>query len=205
MSDRLSPPGLLAGREVALAYSAVVLSVAAALQALPVDRRTELVLALSTDPDALLRHPLRNLLLSPFVVPSLCGLWLVPGAVLAVAAVQHRDGMLRAAIVALLGHAAVSVAVAMLLERDDDAPQTAAAADVGVSYVLAVAAGLAAGRLPRPYAVPAAVAGTVLAGGLLLTGRTSTDAGHLLAWLTGLAIAAVAVAGSRRRDASCST
>lgn len=202
MTDRPSPSDLLAGRQVALAYCAVVLAVAAALQAFPPDRRTELVLAVSTDPDGLLQHPLRSLLLSPFVVPSLSGLWLLPGAVVAVAAVQRRYGMLRAALVVLLGHAAVSAAVAVLLEGDDDAPQTAAAADVGVSYVLAVAAGLAAGRLRRPYAVPAAVAGTVLVGGLLVAGRTSTDAGHLLAWLTGLS---VAVAASRRRSAPCST
>lgn len=171
MSDPPSRSDLLAGRQVALAYSAVVLTVAVGLQALPPDRHTELVLAVSTDPDGLLQHPVRSLLLRPFVVPTLTGLWLLPAVAVSVAGVEHRYGMLRAALGGMLGHAAVSTAAAVLLERDCDAPHTAAAADVGVSCVL-------------------------------LSGRTSTDAGRLLAWLTGLAVAG---AVGRRNAQPCST
>lgn len=202
MTGWTSRSGVLTGRQVALAYSAVVLAVAVGLQALPADLRTELVLAVSTDPDGLLQHPVRSLLLSPFVVPAPVGLWLLPAVGVALVAAQRRHGWRAAALAVLLGHAAVSTAVAVLLERDDDAPQTAAAADVGVSYVLGVAAGLTVGWLRAPWGVLAVLAGTAVTGGLLLAGRTSTDAGHLLAWATGLALA---VAARRRRALSCST
>lgn len=187
MSRRL-PGGL---RQVGLSYAAVVGTVALGLQALPGTTRTRLVLAVSTDPDGLLRHPARSLLLSAFVVPSLTGLWLLPGTVLAVGAVQRVFGARRAVLAAGAAHVTVSVLVAALLERTDDAPVTAATADVGVSYVLAASAGLALTTAPRCWLLGVGAFGTVVTGGLLVAGRTSTDAGHLLAWLLGLSAALV--------------
>lgn len=146
MSDPLSRSDLLAGRQVALAHSAVVLAVAAGLQTFPPDHRTALVLAVSTGPDAVLQDPVRCLLLRPFGIPTATGLWLLPGVVVSVAAVQGQPGMVRAALMGLHGHAAVSAVVAVLLERDDDAPRSAAAV-VGVGYVLGVTAGMVVGHL----------------------------------------------------------
>lgn len=177
---------VLQGREVALSYAGVVTVVALALQTASPSRRASLVLSVSTDPDRLLQHPVRSLLLSPFVVPTLAGLWQLPGVVLAVGAVQRSFGSRLAVLSGVIGHAAVSVAVAVLLERDDDAPATAAAADVGVSYVLAVAAGTALAKAPAHWAAAGAVAGTLITSALLAIGRTSTDVGHLLAWALGL-------------------
>lgn len=175
---------------MALAYVAVTALIAVMLQAIPDGSRDDLVLSVSTDPDRLLQHPVRSLLLSPFIIPTWVGLWLLPGVVLAVGAVQRAFGSLLAILNGVLGHAVVSVAVAVLLERDDDAPDTAATADVGVSYVLAVAAGTALANRPPRTAAAGAVVGTLVTGGLLALGRTSTDAGHLLAWLLGLSAAA---------------
>jgi len=186
MNERSTWSRVLQGREVALAYAGAVALVAVVLQTFPAGTRRELVLSVSTDPERLLQHPVRSLLLSPYVVPTLAGLWLLPGVVLAVGTVQRAWGSRSAILCGLLGHATVSVAVAVLLERDDEAPDTAAAADVGVSYVLAVAAGTALAKAPSRWAVAGAVVGTLITGGLLVLGRTSTDAGHLLAWLLGL-------------------
>lgn len=183
---------------VGLSYAAVVGAVALGLQALPGHTRTRLVLAVSTDPDRLLQHPARSLLLSAFVVPSLTGLWLLPGTVLAVGGVQRAFGARSAVLAGAAGHVAVSVIVAVLLERADDAPVTAASADVGVSYVLAVTAGLALSTATRWWLLMGATGGTAVTGGLLVAGRTSTDAGHLLAWLLGLA-AALVTRGQRPR------
>lgn len=203
MSDR--PANAHAqSRQVALSYAVVVTTVALGLQAVPASARRDLVLALSTDPDRLLQHPVRNLLLSPLVVPTLPGLWLLVGAVPAMVVVQRAFGRRVAVASGLLGHALVSVAVAVLLERDDEAPDSAAAADVGVSYVLAVTAGLALAALPMRWACAGALAGSAVTGTLLAVGRSSTDAGHLLGWLLGLALAGVL---RRRADTEdpCST
>lgn len=194
------------GRELGLAYAVVVAAATLTLLAAPAERRTELVLAVSTDPDRLLQHPVRSLLLSPLVVPELRGLVLLPVVGLTVGAVQSRFGTRVTVLAALLGHAAVSVSIAGLLERDDAAPDTAAAADVGVSYVLAVTAGVALVQLSPRRAVAGALAGTALTTGLLVAGRTSTDAGHLLAWLLGLALGALLRRRwSRAQEVACST
>ncbi|MCW2929025.1 MAG: hypothetical protein JWM86_2993 [Thermoleophilia bacterium] len=60
-----------------------------ALQMVSEPARTRLVLAVSMDADRLLAHPVRSLLISPFVVPVWSGLLLLPLVVLAVGAVQR--------------------------------------------------------------------------------------------------------------------
>lgn len=175
----------LRGREVGLAYALNVLPTAVALQLLAGPLRTRLVLAVSTDPDRLLAHPLRSLLVSPFVVPVWSGLLLLP-LVLTVGAVQRSLGAWVAVVAGILGHVSVSVLIALVLERDDDAPDTADAADVGVSYVLAVSAGLSLVQLRGRSLWAAALTGTAVLAVLLAVARTSTDAGHLVAWALGV-------------------
>ncbi len=176
------------GRQVALTYGAAVLLAALALQLLPLSRRTSFVLSVSTDPDALLAHPVRSLLLSPFVLPDLRGLLLLPVAVATLIVLQRCFGARTALVTAVLGHVLVSVGVAVLLERDVGPPESLGRADVGVSYVLATtaAASLAAG--PRWFAWTAAVIGAAALAGLVAVGRGSTDAGHLTGWLLGVAV-----------------
>lgn len=175
---------------VPLAYAGIVAATTVWVSRMPGSRRTAMILAVSTDPYRLYQHPVRSLLLSPFVVQGLPGLWLLPGTVLALGRVQQVIGARATIITGVLGHAAVSLTVAMLLERDDPTPEAIDSADVGVSYVLAIAAGLASMQAPTRWAATAAGLGTTLTGALLLLGRTSTDAGHLLAWLLGLALGA---------------
>lgn len=190
------------GRQVGLTYAAIVLPTTVALQLLPDSLRNRLVLAVSTDPDRLLAHPLRSLLISPFVVPVWRGLLLLPLVVLAVGAVQRSLGARAAVVAGLLGHVSVSVLIAVWLERDNDAPDTAASADVGVSYVLAMSAGLTLVRLRGRSAWVAALTGTALLAVLLAVGRTSTDAGHLAAWALGVAASLwLRTAGTKQRSA----
>lgn len=175
------------GQSLAWSYAGIVATAAVVLWALPGATRTGLVLAVSTDPHRLVLHPARSLLVSPFVVPRLSGLWLLPVAVLALGAAQRTLGARATMVTALLGHAMVSAVVAVLLERGDPVPDTVDSADVGVSYVLATVAGLVVAQAPRRWAWVGVMSGTALAGALLVAGRTSTDAGHLLAWGLGLA------------------
>lgn len=144
-----SATGLVRAGQVGVGYAGVVVLVTLALQALPRTARDRFVLAVSTDPDSLQRHPVRALLLSPFVVPAVSGLWLLAGLVLAFAVVQRRYDARRLVGWAWGGHAALSVGVAVLLERGETRPETAVGADVGVSYALAVAAGVAVLSGPR--------------------------------------------------------
>ncbi|MCU1673007.1 MAG: hypothetical protein JWN77_1120 [Frankiales bacterium] len=193
----------LRGRQVGLTYAAIVLPMTIALQMVSEPARTRLVLAVSTDPDRLLAHPVRSLLISPFVVPVWSGLLLLPLVVLVVGAVQRSLGALAAASAGVLGHVSVSVLIAVLLERDNDAPDTAGAADVGVSYVLAVSAGLALVQLRGRSAWAAALTGTTALAVPLAIGRTSTDAGHLAAWALGVAASlCLRTAATQRRSAA---
>lgn len=178
--------GLIRHRQVALAYGAAVLLGVVFLQLVPLAEQTRLVLSVSTDPDGLLAHPLRSLLLSPFVLPDLSGLLLLPVAVTSLLVLQRHFGARLTLTTAALGHVLTSVGVAVLLERDQGPPDSLGHAEVGVSYVLATtaAASLAAG--PRWFARTAAVAGTAVLAGILVLGRSGTDAGHLAAWLLGV-------------------
>lgn len=190
------------GREVGLAYGAIVLGVCLALQLVSPATRERLVLAVSTDPARLLDNPLRSLLVSPFVVPAVLGLWLVPLAVLAVGGVQRSFGPRTAVLTGLLSHLAVSVAVAVVLERADDPPVTVALADVGVSYVLAASAGLCLLRVPSGWTGAYAGGGTAFLAAVLAGRSSSTDAGHLLAWLVGLGLSGLLRPHPRLTDAS---
>jgi hypothetical protein len=194
------------GRDVALAYGAVVLVVAVALNLLPQDVADTVVLKVSTNLVNLRQHPPFVVAVSAFVEPSLLGLVLVVPLVWAFGALQRRVG--RAALVtsAVLGHLTATLVVSTVLlagiAKGRIALAEATASDVGVSYALVTVLGLLTAWAPAARRRWFLVGGTGGLVGLLLVSRTFTDLGHLVGWAVGLSLALLVVrvtaAGSAR-------
>lgn len=184
-------------RDVAVGYAVAVLAVGLYVHTQTGRVADELVLESSTNLVNLRDSPLSVLALSPFVVSSLAGLWVLPLLVLGYGAAQRWVGRRGTVVVAVLGHVGATLLVATLLvagvRHGRLAPSVGRAPDVGVSYgLLAVLAFLTA-RIPR-RAWRVAWRLWLLSGGIgaLLYQATFTDVGHLVALLIGFGIASVA-------------
>jgi Mn2+/Fe2+ NRAMP family transporter len=192
ISRRVRP--LVRGTDLAWAYAAVVLVVAAVARTLP-GTSEELVLDTSTNLDNLRHTPVLVLVASAFVVSPLSGLWILAPLVVAFGAAQRWLGRAATLVVATLGHVGATLFVAVLLaagiERGWLDPTIAAAPDVGVSYGLAAVAGLLVARVPHRRRPWYALALLALAAVPLLVSPSFTDVGHLVAVLLGFALALV--------------
>ena len=181
------------GRDVALVYAAVVVGVALTLAVLPQATADAVVLRSSTNLVNLRLHPPFVLLVSAFVEPSPADLVLVVPLVWAFGALQRRVGRAALLAAAVLGHLTATLVVSTLLlagiTKGRIALSEAVAADVGVSYALVAVLGLLTAWAPPGRRRWFVADGTALSGGLVLTSRTFTDLGHLVAWSVGLALA----------------
>ncbi|RZS80177.1 hypothetical protein EV189_3658 [Motilibacter rhizosphaerae] len=193
-----------AGRDLALAYAAVVLVVTVVIALQPPHVTEELVLDSSTNLANLRSTPLLVLAASAFVTPSLAGLWILVPLVWAYGAAQRWVGRGATVVVAAFGHVFATVGVATLLAAGIAQHQLSRhlehEPDVGVSYGLAAVLGLLTLRLRGRRRRLAVVGGTVAAAAYALVSQTFTDLGHLLAWGIGLGTAQVAAAVRRAAD-----
>jgi hypothetical protein len=145
----------------------------------------------STNLHELAEHPVRVLVVSALWTGG--GSWLPYAGLYAVfhASVEHWLGTPRWLAVVAAAHVVatlVSEGVLLWAIRQGLAPHTAAdAVDIGVSYALAGAAGVLTYRMRGPWRHAYAAGVLGLAVGWLVTGRSFTDLGHLLAVLVGLA------------------
>lgn len=181
------------GRDVALAYGAVVVAVGLVLAVVPQRVADGFVLRVSTNLVNLREHPPFVVLVSAFVEASPAGLLLVVPLVWAFGALQRRVG--RAALVtsAVLGHLTATLVVSTVLlagiAKGRIALAEALAPDVGVSYALVTVLGLLTAWAPAGRRHGLVLGGTVALVAVLLVGRTFTDLGHVVAWAVGLCLA----------------
>src|SRR4051794_12245851 len=112
------PPWLrdqVRGRDLALAYAAVLIAVALVIALQPAPESSRLVLDSSTNLDNLRDTPLLVLVVSAFVTSSLAGLWIVVPLVWAYGAAQRWLGRGPTVLVAVFGHVFATLAVAVVL------------------------------------------------------------------------------------------
>lgn len=185
----------LRGRDVALAYAAVVAGSSVVLFSQSGDRADRLVLAASTNLDNLQHHPLVVLVVSAFVLPSPWALTVLPVLVWAYGVAQRRLGRVQTLLVAGTGHLVATVLVAFalatgvaqhLLDR-----RLTHEPDVGVSYGLAAVLGVLVHELPPRLRLPVGIGATLALVATALVSETFTDLGHLLAWGIGVALGAL--------------
>jgi hypothetical protein len=189
---------LVRGRDVALAYAAVVAGSSLALFSQSDDRSGRLVLAASTNLDNLRHHPLVVLVVSAFVLPSPWALAVLPVLVWAYGVAQRRLGRAQTLLVAGTGHVVATVLVAFALatgvaqhvldRRLTHEP------DVGVSYGLAAVLGVLLHQLPRRLRLPVGLVATAVLVVTALVSETFTDLGHLLAWGIGVVLGSLLAA-----------
>lgn len=183
---------MAAGREVGLAYPAIVICTYTVLGLLAPARRDAVLAACSTNLDNLHRYPPAVLLASAFVLASPWDLLLLPVSVWAYGTVQRWLGRAATVIMAVLAHVGASVLVATMLaariHRGEVSRSVAGSVDVGISYGLAGMLGLLTARVPIPRRrwLIAAVTATLL--GLVVYWRDFVDLGHLTAWSIGVAV-----------------
>ncbi|WP_222710379.1 rhomboid-like protein [Quadrisphaera setariae] len=194
-------PGWARGGGLALAYAALVLLVAIVLAVLPEDVHQRAVLSASTNIENLRHAPAAVLLLSAFVVRDFAEVLLLLPLVVVMTVCSRRIGRLSTVVAALFGHVGATLVVATFVAagvRRGFVPHSVTTApDVGVSYALAGMAGLLAAALPRRWRWAYVVGGLVALVVLISVDTDFTNAGHLLAFATGLGLAAVAVQARR--------
>jgi hypothetical protein len=179
-------------------YLLVLVVVAVVVAQLPPRVADEVVNHVSTNLQGLRNAPLLVLVASAFV---LCGgpvgLLLLPLVAVAMGAVEHWLGKLATVLVFALGHVGATLGLAVILasgiaHRMID-PQIATVRDVGVSYGLLALAGTLTARVPAWWRRWSAGALGCLSLGMFAVSRDPTEAGHVLAVIIGLALAAVLV------------
>ncbi|MBC3761947.1 rhomboid-like protein [Quadrisphaera oryzae] len=190
------------GGELALAYAGLVLAVAVVLAVLPEGVHRQAVLSASTNIENLRHTPAAVLLLSAFVVRDFAEVLLLLPLVVVMTLCSRRIGRLSTVIAALFGHVGATLLVATFLAagvRRGFVPHSVTTApDVGVSYALAGMAGLLAAAVPHRWRWAYVVGGLVALVLLISVDTDFTNAGHLLAFGTGLGLSVVAVQGGRR-------
>lgn len=190
------------GSELALAYAGLVLLVAVVLALLPEALHQQAVLSASTNIENLRHTPAAVLLLSAFVVQSFGEVALLVPLVLVMTVCSRRIGRASTVVAALFGHVGATLVVATFLAagvRQGFVPRSVThAPDVGVSYALAGTAGLLAACLPGRWRWVYVVGALTALALLIRLDPDFTNAGHLVAFTTGLGLAVVA-AQSRRR------
>jgi len=193
------------GSELALVYAGLVLAVAVVLALLPEDAHRQAVLAASTNIDNLRHDPAAVLLLSAFVVQTSGEVLLLVPLVVVMTVCSRRIGRSSTVVAALFGHVGATLVVATVLaagvRQGDVSRSVTTAPDVGVSYALAGTAGLLAGALPPRWRWVCVVGGLVALAVLIGLDPDFTNAGHLVAFTTGLGLALVAVQARTRRAA----
>lgn len=196
---------LARGRDVALAYAAVVVAVALTLAVLPQGTADAVVLRSSTNLVNLRLHPPFVIAVSAFVEPSLADLVLVVPLVWAFGALQRRVGRAALVAAAVLGHLTATLVVSTLLlagiTKGRIALAEAVAPDVGVSYALVAVLGLLTAWAPPVRRRRFVAGGTAAFVALLVVSRTFTDLGHLVAWSVGLALALLVRQATARASA----
>ncbi|MEH3075938.1 MAG: hypothetical protein PGN11_14570 [Quadrisphaera sp.] len=185
------------GGELALVYAGLVLVVAVVLSRLSPQAHERAVLAASTNIENLRHTPAAVLLLSAFVVSSPVQVLLLVPLVVVMTLCSRWTGRLSTLVAALFGHVGATLLVATFLAagvRRGFVPHSVTTApDVGVSYALAGMAGLLAAGVPQRWRwayVVGGLAGLVV---LISVDTDFTNAGHLLAFATGLGLAVVSV------------
>lgn len=181
-----------------------MLLVAVVLALLPEDVHQRAVLSASTNIDNLRHTPAAVLLLSAFVLRDFAEVLLLLPLVVVMTVCSRRIGRLSTAVAALFGHVGATLVVATFLAagvRRGFVPHSVTTApDVGVSYALAGMAGLLAAAVPRRWRWVYVVGGLVALVVLISVDTDFTNAGHLLAFATGLGLAVVSVQSRSRAE-----
>jgi hypothetical protein len=140
-------------RDVALVYTAIVVTTTTILAVIPRPAATRFVLESSTNLANLREHPPLVLVLSAFVQPSPVELLILPPLIWAYGALQRWLGRAATIITAVFGHVGATLFVATILAagiaKGRINTSTAHVADVDASYGLAAMAGLLVARVPR--------------------------------------------------------
>lgn len=185
------------GGELAVIYALLVLLVAVVLAVLPEDVHQQAVLSASTNLANLRHTPAAVLLLSAFVVRDFAEVLLLLPLVVVMTLCSRRIGRLSTVVAALFGHVGATLLVATFLAagvRRGFVPHSVTTApDVGVSYALAGMAGLLAAAVPWRWRWAYVVGGLAALAVLISVDTDFTNAGHLLAFGTGLGLAVVSV------------
>jgi len=193
---RWSPKVLLRGAPATSAYL-LALSVTTATMARSGPHAVErLVATASTNLHNMAWHPMYVLLVSGFWVASTAWFWPMVLLLVAVMAPAERLlGTARTVLVFAVGHIGATVltvaAIGIGVDHGWLPHALVHSADVGPSYGLAALAGLLVTRMGRRLHRRVGVAALVIGLGVALAlGATFTDAGHLVAALLGIALAA---------------
>jgi len=181
------------GREVALAYAAVVVVVGVGLAFAPGAVADRVISSSSTNVLNLRQHPPFVMVVSAFVEPSPWDLWIVVPLVWALGEVQRWLGRAGVLVATVLGHVGATLFVATVLSaglaKGRIALAEASATDVGVSYALVTVLGLLVARTDGARRRWYAAGLSLYFVGSLLIVRSFTDLGHLVAWVLGLSLA----------------
>ncbi len=179
----------------------LVLLVAVVLAVVPEDVHRRAVLSASTNIANLRHDPAAVLLLSAFVVRDSSEVLLLLPLAVVMTLCNRTTGRASTVVAALFGHVGATLLVATFLAagvRRGFVPHSVTTTpDVGVSYALAGMAGLLAAGVPRRWRWVYVVGGFVALVVLISVDTDFTDAGHLLAFATGLGLALVAAQGRR--------
>lgn len=189
------------GRDVGIGYAVVVVGTAVALALAAPGEADRVVASSSTNLVNLRQHPPYVLVVSAFVEPTVAQLWIVVPLVWALGALQYRLGRAAAVVTVVLGHVGATLFVATILTagiaKGRISLAEATATDVGVSYGLVAVVGLLTADVPGRWRPRIVIAVTVVLAGVLVTGRSFTDLGHLVAWALGLALSVLVMAARR--------
>ncbi|TNM64481.1 hypothetical protein FHN55_13180 [Streptomyces sp. NP160] len=174
-----------------------MLVVAAVLALLPERLHEQAVLSASTNIANLRHDPAAVLLLSAFVVRDFGEVLLLLPLVVVMTLCSRAIGRASTVLAALFGHVGATLLVATFLaagvRHGFVPPSVTTAPDVGVSYALAGMAGLLAAVVPRRWRWVYVVGGFAALVVLIAVDTDFTNAGHLLAFTTGLGLAVVSV------------
>lgn len=203
---RFEPARFWHGRDLAIAYAAVVIVVSVVVALQPAGVARAWVAQSSTNLDNMSRNPALVLALSAFVVAPLWYLLLLIPLVIAYGEVQRWLGRLALVVTVIFSHVGASLVVmtaeTVALTQRAVPSSIAERHDVGVSYGLAGALGLLLVRVPPRLRVWYGLASVVGVVALIVFSSVFSALGHGSAWLIGIGLSWLAYAAASRAATS---